>query len=87
VKSFTIMHGQSNTLIHKEMVAVRVLLSGGPDQLPEFARMREVKDLAEKVKIPFASGYEHFVHSGDECEVDGFRMPVFEWCDRTRVAE
>ena len=87
MKSFTIMHGQSNTLTHKEMVTVRVLLSGGPDQLAKSVRVREVTTLAEKVKIPYASGYEHFVHSGEECEMDGSRMPVFEWCDRTRVAE
>jgi len=69
------------------MASVRVVLSGGPAELLQSDRMREVASLGDKVKIPYASGYEHFVHAGTEREIDGDRLPVFEWCDRTRVAE
>ncbi|TQI93665.1 DUF5988 family protein [Amycolatopsis cihanbeyliensis] len=69
------------------MASVRVVLSGGPVRLPESARVQEVNDLTEKVKIVFASGYEHFADSGEMAEIDGDRLPVFEWCGRTMMAE
>ncbi|HEY0451022.1 DUF5988 family protein [Actinophytocola sp.] len=69
------------------MSSVRVVLSGGPAELPDSARLPEVADLADKVKIPFASGHEHFVYRGGNRDIDGVPVPVFEWCDRTRVAE
>jgi uncharacterized protein DUF5988 len=69
------------------MTSVRVVLSGGPAELPTSERTREVPTLADKVKIPFASGHEHFVYRGGDREIDGVPVPVFEWCDRTRVAE
>lgn len=69
------------------MSGIVVVLAGGPGGLPASVRVREVDNLADKVKIPFASGYEHFVHEGEVREMDGRRMPVFQWCDRTRVAE
>ena len=69
------------------MADVRVVLSGGPDGLPVSERTRVVGSLTDKVKIPFASGHEHFVYRGGDREIDGVPVPVFEWCDRTRVAE
>jgi hypothetical protein len=69
------------------MSNVKVVLSGGPAHLPESLRRHEVTNLAEKVKIPFAAGYEHFVHNGAVREVDGQQLVVFEWCASTRVAE
>jgi hypothetical protein len=69
------------------MTSVRVVLSGGPAELPESERRREVTDLVNKVKIPFASWHEHFEYRGGDREIDGEPVPVFEWCDRTRVAE
>ena len=69
------------------MTSVRVVLSGGPAELPASERTREVGSLTDKVKIPFASGHEHFVYRGGDREIDGVPVPVFEWCDRTRMAE
>jgi hypothetical protein len=69
------------------MSSVRVVLSGGPAGLPDSERLREVPGLVDKVKIPFASGHEHFEYRGGDREIDGEPVPVFEWCDRTRVAE
>ncbi|WP_328610189.1 DUF5988 family protein [Amycolatopsis sp. NBC_00345] len=63
------------------------MLAGGPEDLGETARVREVGDLAETVKVSFASGYEHFAHSGETAEIDGYRFPVFQWCGQTRIAE
>ena len=69
------------------MTSVRVVLSGGPAELPACERTREVTTLTDKVKIPFASGHEHFAYRGGVSEIDGVQVQVFEWCDRTRVAE
>ncbi|MFD2467952.1 DUF5988 family protein [Amycolatopsis silviterrae] len=69
-----------------EMEKVRIVLAGGPAELRESA-VTEVDSLHEKVKIAFASGYEHFSHSGEVAEVDGAVLPVFRWCARTRIAE
>ena len=65
----------------------KVLLAGGPAQLPGRDGVAEVAVLAEKIKIAFASGYEHFADSGEVSVVDGEHLPVFSWCGRTRIAE
>jgi hypothetical protein len=50
-------------------------------------RILEVADLADKVKIAFGAGYEHFRPSGETSLVDGEKLPVFRWCGATRIAE
>jgi hypothetical protein len=77
-------------LSRKELVAVdmmRVVLSGGPDHLPDSLRLREVSDLTERVKVPYASGYEHFVRTSEVRHIGGALLPVFQWCYRTHIAE
>ncbi|WP_033289418.1 DUF5988 family protein [Amycolatopsis jejuensis] len=69
------------------MASVRIVLTGGPAELPEGGRVAEVDNLCDKVKISFGSGYEHFSHHGEVTEVDGVRLPVFRWCERTKIAE
>lgn len=69
------------------MTSLRIVLTGGPDQLHEGGCVKEVDNLDDKVKISFASGYEHFSHSGEVTEVDGDFLPVFHWCEKTRIAE
>jgi Family of unknown function (DUF5988) len=69
------------------MVNSKVLLVGGPEQLPGALRVQEVDDLEEKVKVAYGAGYEHFAHSGEVSLVDGEPLPVFRWCGKTRVAE
>jgi hypothetical protein len=69
------------------MASLRVLLVGGPDYFPSSARLQEVPDLTEKLKIPMRDGYEHFSHDGEVLTVDGERLPVFRWHAKTRIAE
>jgi hypothetical protein len=69
------------------MINSRVVLVGGPESLPAAARLQEVTDLTDKVKIAFGAGYEHFLPSGETSIVDGEQLPVFRWCGATRIAE
>jgi hypothetical protein len=69
------------------MVKSKVVLVGGPESLPVTARVQEVADLADKVKVVFGAGYEHFMPSGETFFVDGEPLPVFRWCGVTRIAE
>jgi len=70
-----------------KMINSRVVLVGGPESLPVAARILDVADLADKVKITFGAGYEHFLPSGQTSVVDGERLSVFNWCGGTRMAE
>lgn len=69
------------------MQAKRVVLSGGPKDLPDIYRLREVADLNEKVKVQWRAGYEHFLPTAEVRDVEGEMLPVFEWCASTRIAE
>lgn len=69
------------------MAVSKVLLVGGPEQLPGSVRVQEVADLDDKVKVAYGAGYEHFSHSGEMSLVDGEHVPVFRWCGKTKVAE
>ena len=69
------------------MINSKIVLVGGPESLPVTARILEVADPADKVKISFGAGYEHFLPSGETSVVDGEKLPVFRWCGATRIAE
>ena len=69
------------------LTATKVVLVGGPKQVVEATPVPEVSGLDQKVKIAFACGYEHFTHNGEFLMVDGESRPVFQWCDRTNIAE
>jgi hypothetical protein len=74
----------------KEMIAmdqIRVLLVGGPPDLPDAECVREVPDLGEPVKVAWRGGYEHFRYAGESRKLQDSRLPVFAWCKRTRIAE
>ena len=74
----------------KELIAVgvmRIVLSGGPDYLPDTVRLYEVSHPKEKVKVQCGAGYEHFVPTTELRDVEGELLPVFEWCAQTRIAE
>lgn len=62
---------------------VLAVLEGGPMSLPKASRTQLVEPLAQKVKIPFCGGYEHFER------ISPLRSPqtVFRWTMRTAVAE
>ncbi len=69
------------------MQAIKIVLSGGPKDLPDTFRLREVTDLNEKVKVQWGAGYEHFLPTAEVREMEGEMLPVFEWCTSTRIAE
>jgi len=69
------------------MDQIRVVLVGGPPDLPLADCVREVPSVTDQVKVAWRGGYEHFRYSGESREVRGCPLPVFVWCDRTRIAE
>ncbi|MBY8848760.1 DUF5988 family protein [Saccharothrix sp. MB29] len=40
-----------------------------------------------KVRVPHASGHEHFTRREESRLVDGEHLPVFTWSYRTKIAE
>ncbi|MFD9741622.1 DUF5988 family protein [Umezawaea sp. NPDC059074] len=69
------------------MEEITVILVGGPTHLGAADRIRRVADLAEKIKVPHGNGYEHFAATGERLPGDTGDMPVFGWCDQTKIAE
>jgi hypothetical protein len=69
------------------MTASNIVLAGGPDLNVEPGAVPDTVPLEQKVKVPFASGYEHFSHNGEYLWIDGVSRPVFQWCGRTQIAE
>ena len=67
------------------MDQIRVLLVGGPSDLT--GSVREVPALGNSIKVERGSGYDHFRYSGESRDLHGSQVPVFEWCDRTKLAE
>ncbi|RMI32444.1 DUF5988 family protein [Streptomyces triticirhizae] len=65
----------------------KVFLEGGPSSFPDDARVQFTTSLTEKIKHRFGSGYEHFRHEGDFTTVNGEKLAVFHWTDRTAIAE
>ncbi|HET6709860.1 DUF5988 family protein [Amycolatopsis sp.] len=65
---------------------VEVTLKGAPDGMPETVLVRRAELAADRLKIPYMAGYEHFIplESLSGVPEDG---AVFVWCDRTKFAE
>ncbi len=40
-----------------------------------------------ELKVPFRGGYEHFKVTQREQDTSEGRLRVYEWCDRTKIAE
>ncbi len=66
---------------------IKVLLAGGPATLTDEDRIQEVPTLLDKVKMARGNGHEHYAYSGESRDLNGSTLPVFQWCDRTRLAE
>jgi hypothetical protein len=62
---------------------VTVLLAGGPPALPDAQRIVTVSGGTDRVKLRFGGGYEHFADTGESAD----DLRVFQWCDRTAIAE
>ncbi|MEU5420088.1 DUF5988 family protein [Streptomyces sp. NPDC001407] len=65
--------------------AARAFLEGGPDELPE--RVVPITPPGVELKIPFRGGYEHFKVTSRHQETKDGRLVVYEWWERTEIAE
>lgn len=65
---------------------IRVLLEGGPADLPSEMRLQRNALANRKIKLPRHGGYEHF-ELVEDGEGEGTGSPVFRWTMRTKVAE
>ncbi|MGV9451454.1 DUF5988 family protein [Streptomyces sp. NPDC003635] len=63
----------------------KVVLDGGPDDLPE--RVVPVPEPGPDVKIKLRGGYEHFRPTSRSEETSSGKLPVYEWWERTEIAE
>lgn len=66
---------------------VRVLLHGGPVDLPEAQRVQWVPAAQQTIKILYGSGYEHFERDVEPAGPGMDAPVVFRWHTRTRIAE
>lgn len=63
--------------------ALKAVLEGGPDDLPD--RIVPLTDPGLDVKVPFRGGYEHFRATMRHQETTEGRLPVYEWWERTEI--
>ncbi|MEV6686518.1 DUF5988 family protein [Streptomyces sp. NPDC051130] len=66
-------------------MATMAALEGGPDDLPE--RLVPAPAPGEDVKVAHRGGYEHFKATSRFQDVGQGRVPVYEWWERTEIAE
>ncbi|MFJ3922062.1 DUF5988 family protein [Streptomyces sp. NPDC090022] len=66
-------------------MANKAVLEGGPADLPE--RVVTAPAPGEDLKIAHRGGYEHFRATSRFHEGPQGRLPVFEWWERTEIAE
>ncbi|MFJ1569362.1 DUF5988 family protein [Streptomyces erythrochromogenes] len=66
-------------------MANKAALEGGPDDLQE--RIVEAAPPGEDLKIAHRGGYEHFRSTSRTREGPEGRLPVYEWWERTEIAE
>ncbi|MGW1613157.1 DUF5988 family protein [Streptomyces sp. NPDC002285] len=63
----------------------RVFLEGGPEDLPE--RIVGAPSPGPDVKIKLRGGYEHFRPTSRQENTPEGALPVYEWWERTEIAE
>ncbi|WP_062988889.1 DUF5988 family protein [Nocardia anaemiae] len=63
----------------------KAVLEGGPKDLP--ARIVPITPPGVELKVEFRGGYEHFKVTNREADTPEGRLRVYEWSDRTRIAE
>lgn len=69
------------------MTSAKIVLTGGPERLFACGHAQQPVNQQEKVKILLGAGYEHFVHNGEFLVIEGENLPVFQWSERTKIAE
>ncbi|MFD8548312.1 DUF5988 family protein [Streptomyces sp. NPDC059649] len=65
--------------------AAKAVLEGGPAELPE--RIVPADPHGSELKIPFRGGYEHFRPTTRQQHTAEGALPVYEWWERTEIAE
>ncbi|WP_406865569.1 DUF5988 family protein [Streptomyces sp. HUAS MG47] len=63
----------------------KAFLEGGPDDLHE--RIVPVETPGEDLKIPHRGGYEHFKETPRRQDTEEGTLRVYEWWERTEIAE
>ncbi|WP_156724976.1 DUF5988 family protein [Streptomyces apocyni] len=66
-------------------MTVKAFLEGGPDDLPE--RIVPITPPGNELKILHRGGYEHFKATPRHTDTAKGRLVVFEWWERTEIAE
>jgi hypothetical protein len=66
-------------------MANKAALEGGPDDLRE--RIVTLTAPEEDLKIPHRGGYEHFRATARRQDSPEGQLPVYEWWERTEIAE
>nr|WTA00857.1 DUF5988 family protein [Streptomyces sp. NBC_00857] len=64
----------------------RVILRGGPDDIPRVWEM-EAGHYEAQLKILRGNGYEHFEFAHQYIECEGELRPIYTWRYRTFIAE
>lgn len=70
-----------------EISSVQAVLRGGPATIPASSRVQEVSPFAEKIKLPYCGGYEHFERMASLVEDTSCRQVIYRWTMRTEPAE
>ncbi|MGR4879921.1 DUF5988 family protein [Streptomyces sp. LARHCF249] len=66
-------------------MADSAVLVGGPDDLSD--RIVAAPAPGEDLKIPHRGGYEHFKPTSRRQDSPQGQLPVYEWWERTEIAE
>jgi hypothetical protein len=65
--------------------APKAVLEGGPEGIPE--RIVPLDPPGPELKIPYRGGYEHFRATERRQDTGEGPLPVYEWWERTEIAE
>ncbi|GHI06669.1 hypothetical protein AQI88_30555 [Streptomyces cellostaticus] len=66
-------------------MTTKALLEGGPDDLA--GTTVTIVPPGQELKIPHTGGYEHYKVTSRHEDTEEGRMIVFQWWERTEVAE
>lgn len=66
-------------------MSAKAFLEGGPDDLS--TRIVAITPPGVELKIPHRGGYEHFKNTPRHTDTTEGRLPVYEWFERTEIAE
>ncbi len=64
---------------------VKAVLEGGPKDIA--ARIVPITPPGIELKVKYQGGYEHFKVTSREQDTPEGRLRVYEWVDRTKIAD